>query len=52
MIRHLGNDMFEVKEAFLSEGKDMYGSTCAAGYKGRLFIGSAWDDKFLDCTHK
>lgn len=52
MIKPLGNDMFEVKEVFLSDGKDMSGSTCAASYKGRLFIGSAWDDKFLDCTQK
>jgi len=52
MIRPLGNDMFEIKEIFLSAGEDMSGSTCAASYKNRLFIGSAWDNKFLDCTQK
>ncbi|MBN1691602.1 MAG: SMP-30/gluconolactonase/LRE family protein [Dehalococcoidia bacterium] len=52
MVTPLADDMFEVKEAFLSDGKDMSGSTCAASYKGRLFIGSAWDSKFLDCTRK
>jgi arylesterase/paraoxonase len=52
MIRPLPNDAFEVKEVFLSTGEDMSGSTCAASYKDRLFIGSAWDTKFLDCTRK
>jgi len=52
MVKPLANDMFEVTEVFLSDGKDMSGSTCAAAYNGRLFIGSAWDSKFLDCTRK
>jgi len=52
MIKPLSNDMFEVKEVYLNAGEEISGSTCAAHYKNRLFIGSAWNYVFLDCTQK
>ncbi len=52
VIRPLANDMFEIKEVYYNAGEEIGGSSSAASYKSRLFIGAAYDDKFLDCTHK
>ncbi len=52
MIRPLPNDMFEIKEVYYNAGEQVGGSSSAAAYKNRLFIGAAYDDKFLDLTHK
>jgi len=52
MIKPLKNDMFEIKEIYLNAGEEISWSTCAAHFKNRLFIGTAWDDHFLDCRQK
>jgi len=51
-IKPLSNNMFEIKEVYLNAGEEIAGSSCATSYKNRLFIGSAYDDKFLVCVQK
>ena len=43
---------FEVTEVFLSDGKDLSGSSVAARYKESLLIGSVYENKILDCRLK
>ena len=41
---------YDVSEVFLSNGKDMSGSTVAAIYNKNLLIGSVFEDHFLHCV--
>ena len=45
----ISGSTYEVTEVFLSNGKDMSGSTVAAVYNKNLLIGSVFEDHFLHC---
>ncbi len=45
----ISGSTYEVTEIFLSNGKDMSGSTVAAVYNKNLLIGSVFEDHFLHC---
>ncbi len=44
-----GEGEHKVEEVFLSNGRDLSGSSVAAVYRGLMLIGSVFDDRFLMC---